>query len=187
MSRLFEDTKFPVLSHYGSVENSNYAQYVINSKNVYLSNIVIANCEDVLYSFNIKDHSSFVFNSLNVIKNCENIYSSIAVSESFNVFFSKNINNCSYILLSNNLIGCHDCIACKNLENQSYCIENKQYSKDEYMKLKEEFWRHKDRWEKTYYDMVHEEFIVNSVDSIGADIVNSSDVINGYHILNLSQ
>jgi hypothetical protein len=35
------------------------------------------------------------------------------------------------------LIGCNECIFCNNLENQSYCINNKPLTKEEYFNEKE--------------------------------------------------
>ncbi len=50
-------------------------------------------------------------------------------------FYSKNCSDCAFI---ENCIGCNDCILPSNLRNKSYCIENKQYSKEEYLKKKAE-------------------------------------------------
>jgi len=53
-----------------------------------------------------------------------------------NVFYSKSIVDSSFIWFSYNLIWCSECIFCDNLQNQTYYIWNKQYSKDEYFKRK---------------------------------------------------
>jgi len=50
------------------------------------------------------------------------------------VWDSKNCINCYYV---SDCIACSECIFCCNLKNQSYCIGNKQYSREEYLKMKE--------------------------------------------------
>jgi len=54
-----------------------------------------------------------------------------------NIICSCSISNSHNILYSIYLINCHDCIGCDGLKNAEYCILNKQYSKEEYEKLKE--------------------------------------------------
>jgi len=46
--------------------------------------------------------------------------------------------------MSDNLIGCTECINCSNLVNATYCIGNKQYKKDEYMIEKNKILRNKE-------------------------------------------
>ncbi len=55
---------------------------------------------------------------------------------------SQRLNNCCFCIDCDNsahlyrcrgCIGCHDCIGCLGLENQSYHIMNKQYTKEEYI------------------------------------------------------
>ena len=67
------------------------------------------------------------------------LYESKTVSNSFQVFFSRDIVNGDNIWFSNNLIWCRECLACTNLDNQSYCIENVQYTKEEYLSRKQEY------------------------------------------------
>lgn len=43
--------------------------------------------------------------------------------------------NCSDLLYCCNCISCHDCFACAGLRHKSYCILNKQYTKEEYAKM----------------------------------------------------
>jgi hypothetical protein len=54
-----------------------------------------------------------------------NIIGSFSVGTSQNIYYSFNLKNC------------HDCISCDGLKNAQHCILNKQYSKEEYEKLKE--------------------------------------------------
>lgn len=122
--------------NYGGNENCNYVDLVLGSKNCYLSNTVINNCENVMYSYTVKGNCSNVYNSVQVLRNCENIYSSRSVFSSYNIFYSRYIQDSSDIWFSHNLIGCNECICSDNLQNKSYHIDNQAYEKEEYFKKK---------------------------------------------------
>lgn len=66
----------PLLSAlvYENSEGSNYAEAVWMSKNVYLSFIVISNCENILYTFYTQDNVKNTLNSVMVWDNSENVY-----------------------------------------------------------------------------------------------------------------
>jgi len=117
-----------------SWENTDFADVVRGSRNVYLSNFIVYDCENVCYSMVARENCTNIFNSLMVFKNSENIFESAWVIEWFNIFYSRYIKNCSDIWFSKNLLWCHHCIWCSDLENASYCIQNKQYTKEQYMK-----------------------------------------------------
>lgn len=57
---------------------------------------------------------------------------------SYECQFLFNSNNCSNCYFCEDLIGCNECILSLGLKNQSYCIANKRYSKEEYLNLKEQ-------------------------------------------------
>lgn len=52
--------------------------------------------------------------------------------------FCFDCNNCSNCYFVSDCIGCDECILCTNLVKKSYCINNTQYSKDEYFAKKKE-------------------------------------------------
>jgi hypothetical protein len=91
---------------------------------------VIGNCRNVV-------------NSVNITHNSDNIFESKNVRESFNIFYSANISVSSDIRFCANMIGCHNCIDCEGLENKSYCINNQQYTKEEYLLKKDTSLRQK--------------------------------------------
>jgi hypothetical protein len=70
------------------------------------------------------------------------------IMKSFGVFYSRYIYNCSNVRFSSNLTGCHECVLCNDLENLSYCIQNKQYSPQEYLKEKNILLSQKDNFSK---------------------------------------
>jgi len=161
-------------------ENSEYADQALNSKNAYLS-YIIANAENILYSVAIKDGSTNIVNSINVVSS-DNVYQSFNIVSSYNVFYSKQINNSSNMRFCTNMIWCHDCLLCDNLENQSYCIHNKQFKKEEFLQIKETILNKK----AEYFDMfltlttMTIPFVSKHVD--GDYIIDSENVDKWYYI-----
>ena len=103
-------------------ENSNFADTVSSSKNAYLSWNVTNGNENVLYSLWVKEHGRNIFNSVMAWDNSENIYMSSGIVSSHTVRYSRYIYNSSNIFFSANMIWCHDCLLCTDLENASYCV-----------------------------------------------------------------
>ncbi len=147
-NRLFHSVPFSSLYNYSGAENSDFAFSVFQSNNCYLSFTVITDCENILYSFAVKESSSNILNSTQVNNNAQNIFSSHCIVKSFAVFYSKFIENSSNIWFSSNLINCHECILCQDIENKKYCIENVEYSKEEYFSRKGSILAHKDKFDQ---------------------------------------
>lgn len=114
----------------GSVDSS--GDFCYDSKNA-LECRNIWDCEDVLYitdSFNTKDSlhismwgdgTTLSYDSIDVGLNISHVYFSTACWEGARYnFYSHKCNNCQYIF------------GCSWLRGKSYCIFNKQYSKDEW-------------------------------------------------------
>jgi len=92
--------------------------------------------EDVIYSSSIYD-SRHVADSY-FVKKVDTTFSSVRTTDSFKVkyaYFSMNCIDCDFIYDCRN---CQNCFGCVNLRNKNYCWFNKQLSKDEYQKRKEE-------------------------------------------------
>ena len=133
---LFNKVPRQGIRHIGECINSQYANFVDNSKNVYLAYSILWDCENVSYSNNV-DKSKDIVDSFNSTDS-ELVYQSINVLKNYNTqysYWSLNCINCNFILDCNN---CQDCFGCVNLQNKRYCILNEQYTKDNYEnKLKE--------------------------------------------------
>lgn len=159
-------------------ENSQWSDNVFGVKNAYLSNNIGSGSENILYSVDVYPTGVNVLNSFSVWYNTSNVYQSVSVRESSNVFFSKNIMWSSDIRYSSNLIGCHFCIACDGLINQSYCIQNQHYTPEEYEKRKTDilFSLYKD---PSAYDKL-KVGIINSYNVTWAWLLNCNNVENGY-------
>lgn len=111
-------------------ENSDYCNYCWDDKNCYID-IAWEWNEDCYYNLFTKFSkdtvdSTFVYNS-------EKTYQSISCYNCYNINYSINLEDCSNCNFSIDLKSCTDCFLCSNLRNKSYCIQNKQYSKEEYL------------------------------------------------------
>ena len=114
--------------------NSPYCANATALKNCYLcfnSN----NAENCMYG-NATDFSKDCIDNSH-INHCERCYE---------CFWMENCYQCYFIIMSadsHNLwfcrdcMGCNDCFGCVNLRKSSYCIFNKQYTKNEYFKIVE--------------------------------------------------
>lgn len=146
-------TNLPSVIHFGVVESCDYADVVLGSRNCYLSFWPINDCENIVYSDQVKDWSKDVFNSVMVRDASEEIYMSRAVLWSSRIFYSNYIQSCNTIRFSANLIGCHECVMCNSLQNMSYCIKNVAYDKETYFAMKEKILDQRDSYD-TYYTAV---------------------------------
>lgn len=130
--------KVPHFSAYiigGTLENSNYTNCTGYLKNCYLIFESDYN-EDCYYS--------------NLLKKCKNVidcsicyedelcYECIDCISCNNLKYSQDCKNCNDSFFLKNCIGCNDCIGCINQRQKKYMIFNKQYSKEEYEKIKSE-------------------------------------------------
>ncbi|EKE26116.1 MAG: hypothetical protein ACD_4C00428G0001 [uncultured bacterium (gcode 4)] len=176
---------YPAFALWWVNENSNYGYNILNVKNWYLC-FEVCFCENVAYSANIKDNCKNVFNSLMVWDNSENIYQSVWIYKSYNVFYSNFIFDSNNIWFSTNLIWCNECLFCNDLQNQSYCIKNKNYSKDEYIKLKNEIFSAKKVFLELYKKLQLNNSQLISKNSSWKFIIKSDNVENWNFIYNVN-
>ncbi len=177
---LIENT--PVLSRmvYEWLENCEYSESVTYSKNVYLSFIVINNCENILYTFYSQDNCKDVINWVMVWDNSEQIYFSAWIIKWHKIFYSKYIVNSNNIWFSTNLIWCSECILCDNLENKNYCIKNIEYSKEKYFEEKEKILKEKDKFFDYYKWLNKTAKNLASKNTRWSFCVESENIENGY-------
>lgn len=132
----------------------------------------IINCENCIWD-NVSDSkdSNFVFDCFN-LDNCKNVwnwwgsylvdtynvwndwdysYDSLASYNVNNLFFSSNCEWCNHFYYCDNCGSWDHLFGCVWLSNQSYCIFNKQYSKQEFETLSQKIIEHMiktwERWE----------------------------------------
>lgn len=178
---LFSQVPKRNLMHYTENENSQFADGVLGAKNAYLSMVAIKDVENILYSLDVRYNCSDVFSSVYVYDGSSQVYESKVVINSSKIFFSANILNSYDIRNSSNLIGCSECLSCDWLSNKSYCIENKEYQKDEYLKLKAEYMKELEKHtSKSSRKSDYQNFW--SADCEGGFIHNSTNIHGGYMV-----
>jgi hypothetical protein len=112
--------------------NSNYTNYSADNNNCYLC-ISSHRCENLLFSYRCHDTKDSL--------DCVNVnhshlcYELIDSENCYKVFHSQLCNNCNNSLFLENCEGCSDCLFCTTLRNKQFHILNKQYSKEEYLKI----------------------------------------------------
>jgi len=128
---LLEAVPWPAKSVINMV-NSEYCEQAGELKNCYLC-----------FGGNNMENSAYVNRGWNV-KDCFDLYEtrhtelsydSYMADEAYRVFYSVNIEECTDIWFSRNMVGCTNCFGCVNLRNKSYYIFNQPYSKEEYKKF----------------------------------------------------
>ena len=187
MSSLLHSIGLPNIFHFSENENASYANCVLWSRNIYLSFTIIHDVENTLYWFSIKTWTKNCMNSFMVRDNSENVFNAKCIISSYNIYYSSYIKNSDNIWFSNNLIWCHECIDCNDLENASYYIKNKQYDVDEYHKRKKEILSHKDMFEQYATNKYVSWNNYNSTNTQNSSyVVESEDIINGQYLSEIS-
>ena len=115
--------------------NSDYTNCAGDLKDCYLVYGALNdwNCYYSHYINNSRDS----FDNLYVFKS-ENCYECFDIESCYNLSFSQSCLQCRDSIFLFDCRNCSDCIACSGLRNKSYHIFNKPYSKEEYLKKKEE-------------------------------------------------
>ncbi len=124
--------------HQNGANNTNcdYCDDVWNSKDCYLARSM-EECEDLLYSYrNLKVKNSI---DMAICFTSEKCFSCVNCINSYKLFYSIDSKDCidSYFLFD--CRNCQNCFMCTNLRGKNYCIENVQYTKEEYNEKLESF------------------------------------------------
>ncbi len=114
---------------------SEYNNISADNKNCYMI-VESSNNEDAIHSYWIQECRDVVDTSF--ASKCELTYESDDCYTSYNLAYSKGSHDCTTSYFLTDCRGCTDCIASVNLRQQSNCIFNEQYSKEEYEKIKKE-------------------------------------------------
>ncbi len=156
-----------------------YCDDVWSSKNCYLSRSM-KDCEDLYYSYrnlNVKNSIDMA-----ICFFCEKSFDCSDCHNSFKLFYSKHSKDCieSYFLYD--CRNCQNCFMSWNLRNKSYCIENVQYTKEEYeekiksfnLGFNESILKHKKRFEEIMQnEVIHRNnFNLKAHDSDGDTLLN---------------
>lgn len=110
-------------------ENSDYAPWAVDGKNLYLSAGGYRN-ENCLYGM-FPTYSQDCMDFIMPYK-CELCYEIIECSDCYHCLFSQRLANCRDCYFSYNCRSCSDCFGCVNLRNKKYCWFNEQLTAAEY-------------------------------------------------------
>ncbi len=117
--------------------DSDYANYIADVKNVYLSQSIIAGSENVYYSRNV-DKSKEIIDCFNV-KESERCYENVDGARNYRVKFAVRSRDCIDSAFLFDCTNCQNCFVSGNLRNRQYVIRNVQYNKEDYaVRLKDE-------------------------------------------------
>lgn len=142
--------------------NSDYTNNAEDNKNCYLL-FAGGNNEDCMYSRLIQRCKNSL--DCNFLYDSELCYECIDTRKSFKCIFGERLQECVDVLFSFDMRNCQNCILCTNGRNLNYCIENKQYSKEEFEKKKAKIFSSYDRVEETkkrYLDLKNNALVKNA-------------------------
>ncbi len=116
-------------------------EYIIKSSNIENGGWII-NFHDSrnVLAGNGQNWSKNIYDGIDVGLNGSDFYGAMAAGGDgcSNIYCSMQIWSCSHIYYGYFLENCHHCLGCIGLKNQSYCILNKQYTKEEWEVLADE-------------------------------------------------
>ena len=112
--------------------NSDYSNMESDDKNCYLTFGGHYN-EDCAYT-EYCIHGKEVFDAYWAF-NCEQSYETLITERCFRTLYSEQCYDCLDTYFSYDCHNCSNIFGCAGLRNKSYCIFNKQYSKDDYLQF----------------------------------------------------
>lgn len=132
-------------------QNSDFTNQCQKNKNCYMMFCSGSNEDCYLWMWNQDCKRSMDCLYLEFSEFCYEVVNGV---NCYNCSFSQNLQNCSHILLSRDLINCQNCFWCVNLEGKQYHIFNTPYSKEEYAEKLNELKKNTRSW-KTASDQFH--------------------------------
>ncbi len=146
--KLRKETPNVALYNVNSV-NSEYANHCLDTKNCYMI-FGSYSVEDSLYGEWMADVKS----SMDLLWGTalEACYECVDLHSSYKLFWCEKCTDCSESYFLHNCNSCRNCVGCINLVNRSYCIENVQYTKQEYFQKLSEMKIDTTSWIQAYKD-----------------------------------
>ena len=112
-----------------SESNVDYANFIVECKNIYLSYSAVYS-ENIYYSRYL-DKSKEIFDCFNG-KELEMCYENVDTARNFQTRFMVRSHDCLSSSFLFDCVNCQDCFMSSNLRNKQFVIRNKQYSKEKY-------------------------------------------------------
>ena len=159
--------------------NSDYTNNAGENKNCYLI-FAAENNEDCLYGRLIQRCKNSM--DCNVLYDSELCYECVDTRKSFKCLFGKRLQECVDVLFSFDMRNCQNCILCSNGRNLSYCIENRQYTKEEFEKKKAEILASNKSIEKAKekYEEIRAKAIVKYASAVKCNNATGDYIYNCY-------
>lgn len=135
-NELIEKVPFAHLIAGGEVENCDYTNYLMTSRNCYL--VSSSDYDEDCY------YSTYIFRSKNCfdclfVNDSELLYQCVDSNNCYGSAFLQDCQNVSDSHFCYDCKACQNCIGCVGLRNKKYHVMNKKYSKEGYEKQKAEF------------------------------------------------
>lgn len=108
--------------------------YIFNSKNCF-DCFQISNNEGCNYNIQTVDNKDCF--DMNYTEENELCYEYLGNYRNYKTVFSAICYGCSDVWYSDYCTNCKNCFGCSGLKNKEFCILNKQYSKDEYLEMRD--------------------------------------------------
>jgi len=127
---------FPIAATHNYKSEDSEGNYIVNS----------SNCHNCFEAFNCENGCNLYFNKHTKDSrylvghgyHSELLYCDVACGNSYGVILSYGVDNCSHVAYCMNVHGSEHVFGCSGMNKASYCILNKQYSKEEYHRLREQ-------------------------------------------------
>ena len=117
--------------------NSEYSNYIVDSKNCYLCFTALGGNEDSMYSSYLTGSISCL--DCDHITKCDRCYECFNCDACYACRFCVDSTNSRDSWFLADCYNCSDCFGCVGLKDKQYCIWNEQYSKEEYKNKISEF------------------------------------------------
>lgn len=126
--------KFPMRENHNIKTVDSSGDYLFECKNV-KDSFEVTKSENCRYIFSSKEIKDSIGTTGYGVGN-ESVLEVVATGHCSNVIGSYGLEHCVDVMYGFYATKCHDCIACDALQNGKYAIFNKEYSKEEYERLK---------------------------------------------------
>ncbi|HLD21284.1 MAG TPA: hypothetical protein VJB65_00120 [Patescibacteria group bacterium] len=174
----------------GESTNSEYANYIRNSKDSYLS-FSNLDSEGSVYNSNI-DFSRDCADSFQVSKS-ELLYDCVFTKDSYHCAFLTRAEQCTDCYFGRDLQDCQSCFGCVNLRHKKFYWYNKPLSQEEYQQRLQAALQNRKAIEKyrKQFEQFAQQFPVEaanirqSSECSGNEIAHSKNVTNGFNIVEL--
>ncbi|MFC1616311.1 hypothetical protein ACFL21_04155 [Patescibacteria group bacterium] len=117
-------------------ENSLYTNYNVGNKNCYMCSAG-NHSQDCMYCYNAQNSSDCLDSDF--VWDSEKLYQCVMCEDMYNCSYCVHSKNCKDSLFLEDCSSCSECMLCFNLRNKKNCILNKEYSREEYLAKKSEF------------------------------------------------